>query len=97
MGMPPIPPPPGGGGPGPTGPTPSAPPTGLLPAPAQPPSPGAMMVLGDINNIITSVQNIARQFPATVPIADQIGAMIQQLQMKILQSLPPTEAAAPPV
>lgn len=93
MGMPPMAPPPGIP-PGGAGPSPDA---GISPAPAQPPSPGAMSVLSDVNAIVTASQNIANQFPATIPIVDEIGALVQQLQMKIIQSLPPTEVAAPPV
>jgi hypothetical protein len=56
-----------------------------------------MDVLSDVNSIITATRNIAQQFPATVQIADQIRSLVQQMQMKIIQSLPPTEVAAPPV
>lgn len=79
-----------------TGGTPGGGPN-VSPAPAQTPPPGASAVLDDVNNLITSARNIAQQFPATVPIVQQMVVLIQQMQMKIVQSMPPTEVAAPPV
>ncbi len=93
-----IPPPPGstvGGGAGGPG-NPGAPPS-ISPAPAQPPSPTAMQALHDVNAIVSAVRSLAQQFPAAVPIAKQINDLVQQLQGKIIQSLPPTETQAPPV
>jgi hypothetical protein len=55
------------------------------------------MVLDAVNNIITSSESIAQQFPAAVPIVDQIRTLTQQLMSKIVQGMPPTEPAAPPV
>ena len=79
------------------GPAPSSAPQSILPAPAQPPSPGAMSALSDVNAIVTASRSLAQQFPATVPIVRQINDLVQQLQMTIIQAMPPTEVAAPPV
>jgi hypothetical protein len=56
-----------------------------------------MQVINDVHSILASSRNIAEQFPATVPIVRQINDLVQQLQMAIVQALPPTEVAAPPV
>jgi hypothetical protein len=68
-----------------------------LPAPAQPPSPGAMQDVSDIMHIVNAVKSIAERHPQAVPVAKQINDLVQQLQMKIVQALPPQEVAAPPV
>lgn len=78
-----------GGAPGAGGPT--------LPAPAQPPSPGAMQDVQDVMGIVTSCKAIALRHPQAVPVCQQINDLVQQLQMKIVQALPPQEVAAPPV
>jgi hypothetical protein len=66
------------------------------PASAQPDSP-ALSVLNDINNISRSARNIGDNFPTTGPIIDQINQLVSQLQLKIVQALPPTPVQAPPV
>jgi hypothetical protein len=71
-----------------------APPTSSVPG--QPESP-ALSVLNDINNISRSARNIGSNFPTTGPIIDQINELVSQLQLKIVQALPPTPVAAPPV
>jgi len=56
-----------------------------------------MSALSDVNAIVTASRSLAQQFPATVPIVRQINDLVQQLQMTIIQAMPPTEVAAPPV
>lgn len=65
--------------------------------PAQAPPPGALMLINAVSAIVTNSRMIAEQVPAAVPIVQQINDLVQQLQMKIVQSMPPTEPAAPPV
>lgn len=79
------------------GPPPGQNPSSILPAPPQPPSPGAMSDLADVNAIVTGARNLAQRHPGAVPIARQINDLAQQLQQVIVQSMPPTEVAAPPV
>jgi hypothetical protein len=80
-----------------TGPITGAPPNPVSPAPAQPPPPSASMAVGAVHAITAAARSIAEQFPSAVPIVQQINDLVQQLQMKIVQALPPTEVAAPPV
>jgi hypothetical protein len=73
-------------------------------SPVPPPAPGpvqsdtgALSVLNDVNSILSSARNIGDQYPATQPIVQQIQELVHQLQMKIVQALPPTPVMAPPV
>lgn len=69
----------------------------VMPAPAQPPSPGAMKDVTNIMSIVNATRAIAEDHPQAVPIAQQINDLVQQLQMVIVQAMPPTEVPAPPV
>lgn len=69
----------------------------VSPAPAQAPSPQAMTVLNSVHAIVSASRAIAELYPTTVNEVGQINDLVQQIQMKIVQSLPPTEVAAPPV
>lgn len=66
------------------------------PAPAQP-NPKATQAVSLVHQIISAGRALAQQFPATAPIVRQMNDLVQQLQMKIVQSQPPGESAAPPV
>jgi hypothetical protein len=94
-----LPPPPGAGGPPMGGPPTGAGPGGqsITPTPPQPPSPQATQAVMDINAIVQATRSIAQNFPAAALIVRQINDLVQQLQLTIVQSLPPTEVAAPPV
>lgn len=55
------------------------------------------MAVGLVHQIVGASRQLAVQFPATAPVCRQINDLVQQLQMKIVQSIPPAEPAAPPV
>ncbi len=92
MAGPGLPPPPGGPV-GEFGGMPQAP----MPAPAQPPAPSAMADLMAVKQITQSLSTLAESHPVAVPIIQQIIPLIQELQMSLVQTAPPTEVAAPPV
>ena len=68
-----------------------------MPSPAQPPPPGAAQTTMAIAGMAALAQQIANLNPQLIPIVGQITDLIQQLQMKSVQSMPPSEPAAPPV
>ncbi len=67
------------------------------PAPQGGPDPGAAQILDLVRTIVSASRLIAQKVPGAAPIAQQINDLVQQLQMKILQSQQPQEAAAPPM
>lgn len=76
---------------------PTAPAAAPAPGPEVPPDAGALSVLNDINSISRAGRSIRERYPATMPLIDELDSIVQQLQMKILQALPPTNVAAPPI
>lgn len=80
------------------GPGPAQPgPMNISPAPPSPPDQGAMQIALLIRNILTDSRTIADLYPSTVPMIQQMNDLLQQIQMKVVQSSPPSEVAAPPV
>lgn len=55
------------------------------------------MAVGLVHQIVQATRALSQQYPETAPVARQINDLVQELQMKIVQSQPPTEPAAPPV
>lgn len=80
------------------GPTPNAGVGGtVLPAPAQPPAPGAMQDVMDVMAIVNAAKSLGANHPSAVPLIQQLNDLVQQIQMSIVQSSPPSQVAAPPV
>ena len=92
-----LPPPPGAGMAPPPATGPGAGGQTITPSPPQPPSPQATQAVMDINAIVQATRSIAQNFPSAALVVRQINDLVQQLQLTIVQSLPPTEVAAPPV
>jgi len=68
-----------------------------IPAPGPSSDSGALSVINDINNISRAARSIRDRFPTTGPLVDQIDQLVSQLQLKIVQAMPPTPMQAPPV
>ncbi len=58
---------------------------------------GAAQIMELVRTIVSASRMLGQRVPGAVPIVRQINDLMQQLQMKILQSQPPTESQAPPV
>ena len=72
-------------------------PGGGSPSPSTPqPDPGAGQILELVRTIVSASRLIGQRVPGAIPIVRQINDLVQQLQMKILQSQPGQEQAAPP-
>lgn len=69
----------------------------IAPAGPQPPSPKELKLTMATLQIIEGARVIASEVPEAAPTAREINRLVQELQMKIIQSQPPTEVAAPPV
>ena len=68
----------------------------MTPAPPQMP-PGALALVMDVKSVTDKLREIAMKSPAATPFVQDINMKIQEMVQAIVQSLPPTETAAPPV
>lgn len=68
---------------------------GAAPVPGES-DPSALGDMGDIIQITSAARRLAQKYPSAVPEVQAINDAVQQLQMKITSSQPPTEMVAPP-
>lgn len=71
-------------------------PAPISPAPPQMP-PGVTSLIMKVKSITDQLRALAQEAPAAVPFVQDINMKIQEMVQAIVQTLPPTEPAAPPV
>jgi hypothetical protein len=69
----------------------------VAPVPPEQAPAGATEAVNSVNQLISLLKDIQNRYTATTQIISNIMQQMPALQIKIIQSMPPTETAAPPV